>query len=79
MEAYHHAQQAAIAEYKRLGVPVSDALEAAAACPECLNEHCAALSTRVPRGPRVIRVQPPFNPNGDSQRVRKPDEGEGAE
>lgn len=78
MEAYHHAQQASIAEFKHLGVPVTDPLEAAVACAECVNNHCPALSGRVPRGPRIIRITPPFNPYSDSQTV-KPDEGEGAE
>ena len=79
MEAYHHAQAASVAEYKGLGVSVTDPVEAAAACADCLNTHCPALSSKAPRGPRIIRVTPPFNPNSDSQQVNKPDEGEGAE
>ncbi|MGN6205999.1 hypothetical protein [Humibacter sp.] len=78
MEAYHHAQAAAMAEYKNLGVPVTDVLEAAIACPFCIDAHCPALSSKQPRGPRIIRVHPPFNPNSDSQQVKR-DEGEGAE
>jgi len=78
MEAYHHAQQAAIAEFKGLGASVTDAIEAASACPECVNVHCPALLGRAPRGPRIIRITPPFNPQSDSQTV-KPDEGEGSE
>ena len=78
MEAYHHAQEAAIAEYKGLGVSVSDPVAAVFACSVCLNHHCPALSGHVPRGPRIVRITPPFDPNSDSQTV-KPDEGEGAE
>lgn len=78
MEAYHHAQAASVAEYKGLGVPVSDPLEAAVACAACLNSHCQALSSKRPREPRIVRITPPFNPSSDSQTV-KPDEGEGAE
>jgi hypothetical protein len=79
MEAYHHAQAASVAEYKGLGASVSDPLEAAVACADCLHAHCPALSSKAPRGPRIIRVTPPFNPNSDSQQVNKPDDGEGAE
>lgn len=42
-----------------------DAIAAASACPECLNQHCAALLTGVP--PRQPRLLPRFNPHSDSQ------------
>ena len=67
MEAYAHAQNARDAEAEGLGVSVTDVLEAGVACPDCLNDHCPALLGRVPRGPRIIRIRPPFNPHSDSQ------------
>jgi len=76
MEAYHHAQAAAVAEFKNMGVPVSDPLEAAVACPDCLSAHCPALSSR---GPRIIRVQRPFDPNSDSQQTSGNTTSEGDE
>jgi len=78
MDAYDYAQQAALWEFKGQGAAVHDVIEAAAACPDCLNDHCPALLGRVPRGPRIVRIRPPFNPQSDSQTVT-PDEGEGAE
>ena len=66
-DAYDAAQQAALYEFKGQGASVTDAIEAVTACPDCLNDHCPALLGRVPRGPRIIRIRPPFNPHSDSQ------------
>ena len=79
MEASHHAQAAAVAEFKGLGASVTDAIEAASACPDCLNVHCPALLGRVPRGPRIIRIHRPFDPNSDSQQTSGNTNSEGDE
>jgi hypothetical protein len=75
MEAFTHAQRATWWE-QHGEVNDRDPIEAAVACPRCQRAHCAALSTIPPRRPRV--VEPPYDPNSDSQQVNRID-GEGPE
>lgn len=55
MTAFDWAQRASIWEYHMGdGVNTADPMEAALACPDCINDHCDALSGR-PNAPRIVK------------------------
>ena len=51
-----------------------DVVAAASACPQCINDHCAALVT--PKYPRTPRIVKRFDPNSDSQQTDAQADGE---
>jgi hypothetical protein len=51
MHAFEQAQKATVWEHRGEGVEDKDPVAAVWACATCLNDHCAALSGRVPLRP----------------------------